>query len=111
MRIRFSAIAASVLLATAASAQTIPVPSDPRAAYEALEIRRLPNGNREILTRRVGPLGTSYALREVDCRRNQFRYLGEGDTAEQARRRSSSNVMGALVDGSISWHVSRFACR
>jgi len=83
-----------------ALAQPITVPSDPRASYQALQVT----------PRRGGPSGTSYALREVDCRSDRFRYLGEGDTREAALRRASRDALGPLFEGSISWHVARFAC-
>jgi hypothetical protein len=94
------------------AAQPISVPSDPRASYTALAIRPLANGRVEITTQRIGPSGTSFAVREIDCRTRSFRYLGEGDTRAAAEaRRSPSPTMGALFQGSISDHVAAFACR
>ena len=41
-----------------------------------------------------------------------FRYLGEGDTLEEARRPAPNpGRMSPLVDGSISDRIVRFACR
>ena len=102
-------LAASV--PTAARAQPIPVPSDSKARYTALQVTPKPGGTVEILSRRVGPSGTSFALREVDCRNDRFRYLGEGDTRGEAlQRKDPPWPMADLLDGSIAWHVSRFAC-
>lgn len=89
----------------------IPVPSDTRARYYALW-RKGPRARPEILTQRIGPSGTSYALREYSCPLATFRYLGEGDTREAAEaRRSASAEMAPLTEGSISSYVGAYACR
>ncbi len=101
-------------LSLAAHAQPISVPSDPGVSYRAVEIKAKPNGMVEILTRRQGPSGISFSLREIDCRNRSFRYLGEGDTREEAARAEArnrpNNRMGQLTEGSISTHVANFAC-
>lgn len=105
-------LACLAVIPAVALAQPIPVPSDSKARYTALQVTPKPGGMVEILSRRVGPSGTSFALREVDCRNDRFRYLGEGDTREEAlQRKDSPGPMADLFDGSISWHVSHFACR
>lgn len=107
-----AAVAILALAASAASAQSIAVPSDPRARYEAVSTTKRPDGLVEIITRRQGPSGVSYARREVDCRRRTFRYVGEGDTLDEAKRPGPNpGQMAELVQGSISWHVVQFACR
>jgi hypothetical protein len=90
--------------------QSIPVPSDPGASYQLLEWRSLPNGHREAMSRREGPSGISFARREIDCEGMRFRYLGEGDTIEEARIDRPSPEMGDLTPESISTYVSRFVC-
>ncbi len=101
------------VVAVPAFAQPIAVPSDSRARYEALSVTQKPNMLVEVLTRREGPSGVSFALREVDCRGDRFRYLGEGDTRQEAMRREAqkNTTLAPLFEGSISWHVARFACR
>lgn len=91
----------------------IPVRSDPaRASYYLLGWQEMPNGNREALTRRDGRSGTSYARREINCRANTFRYLGEGDTRAEAEADAPNRGrMAELVPGSISSEVSEFVCR
>jgi hypothetical protein len=64
----------------------------------------------EILTKREGKSGTSYSIRQIDCARHQFRYLGEGDTLEEAKAKKSSGSMGPLTDQSISTYVADYAC-
>ena len=102
-----------IVVAFPASAQRIPVPPDPNGRYQALNVTRKPNGLVEILTRREGRSGTSFALREVDCRNDRSRYLGEGDTREEAMRRDAqtNTELAPLFEGSVSWYVARFACR
>jgi hypothetical protein len=109
----FSGLAAAFLVGPA-QAQPVPVPSDPRASYVALDIKPKPRGMVEVLTRRDGPSGVSFSLREIDCGRRTFRYIGEGDTRDEVARASArsrpGNTMGPLTDGSISTHVANFAC-
>lgn len=104
-------LAAALFVCGPALAQPVPVPSDPRARYDAIWMTRKPNGLIEVLTRREGPSGVRFALREVDCRGNRFRYLGEGDTREQAEQRRNRDQLTPLTEGSISTEVSQFACR
>lgn len=114
MRYVVLSVLAGPLMVVTAFAQPIPVPSDPRASYAALDIKLKPRGMVEVLTRRDGPSGISFALREIDCGRRSFRYIGEGDTREEAARASArsrpGNTMGPLTDGSISTHLANFAC-
>lgn len=91
----------------------IPVEGDPAGAtYQLIEWSELPDGNREALTRRDGTSGTSYARREIDCEGQEHRYLGEGQSREQAQEDyPSPNEMTELVPGSISSEISEFVCR
>lgn len=112
MRFALATLGLLVAQATAATAQPITVPSDPRARYEAESLTRRADGLVEIITRREGPSGTTFARREVDCRRRLFRYVGEGNSLEQAKRPAPNpGQMASLVEGSISYHVVQFACR
>ena len=88
----------------------ISAPSDPGARYRILEIESLPNGNLEVVSRRDGPSGTSFARREIDCVAYAFRYLGEGDTRDEAMLDRSSQNMGPLTGSSASSDVANAAC-
>lgn len=93
----------------------IPVASDLRAQYELLEMSKRTNGRVSILTKRKGPSGVSYSLRECDCKRNMFRYLGDGDSLAIARTpKVPAEDFVALVGtgglGSVSYHVCQYAC-
>lgn len=91
--------------------ERVAVPSDPGAAYRLLHWSRLPNGNVEAVTRRDGRSGTSFARREIDCGARSFRYLGEGDTMNEALADSPGpGGMDALTEGSVSAHVSQIVC-
>ena len=95
-----------------AAATQISVASDPSARYQLLSLSKLPNGNLQVLTRRDGRSGTSFARREVNCSAMTFRYLGEGDTLKQAQRNTPNRGrMSEAFRDSISGEVSRFACR
>ncbi len=90
--------------------ESISVPSDPSASYELIEWRRMSNGHREAITRRVGRSGMSYSRREIDCEGMRFRYLGEGGTLEEARSGTPDPDMGPLTPESISTYVSQHVC-
>lgn len=103
--------ASLVLLANLATAKdsTISVPSDSRATYDLVELRKA-GTKRVVVTKRVGPSGTSFAIREVDCKAQAFRYLGEGDTLAAAKRSKKAESMSPLSQGSISYYVALEAC-
>lgn len=87
------------------------MPSDSGASYLLIRWRRVPNGHLESVSRRDGPSGVSYARREIDCDAMTFRYLGEGDTLEDAEADSPNRgEMADLTPESISTYVSQFTC-
>lgn len=89
--------------------QEIVVPSDAKAKYELVSSKHTKSGI-EVLTKRTGPSGVSFALRFYDCKGN-FKYLGEGDTQAEAEARNSKNSkMSGLTEGSISTYVGEYAC-
>jgi hypothetical protein len=76
-----------------------------------LRARALPSGNLEVLTRRDGRSGTSFSRREIDCTAGTFRYLGEGDTREQAEEDApNSGGMTPLTERSISSETAIYVC-
>jgi hypothetical protein len=72
----------------------------------------MPNGHYEVLTRRDGSSGTSYARREVNCTAPMtFRYLGDGDTVDEARKDTpNQGHMAHLVPGAISAEIVEAVC-
>lgn len=87
------------------------VASDARARYHLLDVQAGVHGLIVATTRRDGPSGTTYARREIDCSQQTFRYVGEGDTLEEARNPSPNpGEMSTLVDGSIADVTVKFAC-
>lgn len=95
----------------AAGGTVFDVPSDARARYFLLNVEPGSGGNIVATTRREGPSGITYARREIDCNAQTFRYIGEGDTLEQAKQPAPNpGDMGPLVDGSISDVSVKFAC-
>lgn len=91
---------------------SIPSPSDPNASYRIVKISKMPNGHLEVTSRRVGPSGTSFARREIDCGAYEYRYLGEGDTLAEAEA-DGSNIgsMSELTGTSASSDVANAACK
>lgn len=103
-------VAASLFVGEAAFAQTIVVPSDSRAIYAAVNVKKINKNEVEIITRRHGSSGTSYAKRLVNCSSMTFKYLSEGDTLEDLNKPGPISAMSPLVSGSISDVISRWAC-
>jgi len=86
-------------------------PADPNATYSLLSVKPVKGGNIIAMTRRVGSSGTSYSNREIDCGAQLARYIGEGDTREEAEKPSSNpGEMAALVEGSSSHAAVQAAC-
>ena len=88
----------------------IKVPSDPKAKYYALE-KSGTGAERVILTKRVGPSGTSFSKRRYNCANGTFKYLGDADTLEGLATSKPDPKMSELVEGSISYYVGVEACK
>lgn len=106
------ALLAAVVVSQYAVAENIPVESDPRAKYSVVEIVGSPE-KLFVTSKRVGPSGTSFAKREVNCLTRQFMYLAEGDTWDEFKssKPAPNTKMTNLTKRSISSHVSAFACK
>lgn len=108
------AIGATLLLSIphSAFAERVFVPSDPNATYD-IEVMDVGEGKSALLVvgKRVGPSGTSYTAREVNCFKSTFRYMGEGDTFNEMKANINDRArMGPLVQGSISYYIVQAAC-
>lgn len=111
LKCALTAAAIGMTLGSTAQAQAIPVPGDPSASYSLVSIKKISGKRIEVVSKRVGRSGTSYARRLVDCAAMTFAYLGEGDTLKEALADGHADKMGALTDGSASHGVSVYACR
>jgi len=96
----------------------IAVPSDGKATYSVAEISAPAGGTVIILTKRMGPSGTSYVRRECTCPVSSYRVLGEGESVADAKvpRQPAEDFADLVYDrnlgmGSASWHVCDFACK
>jgi hypothetical protein len=89
--------------------ETIVIPSDTKARYFPLE-RGGTATDPTLVTKRVGPSGTSFSQRLFDCRAGTFKYLGDGATLAEMRNSQPNANMTALVDGSIADYLWRHAC-
>jgi hypothetical protein len=90
----------------------VSVPTDSGATYKIV-VQDLGYGRSAlvVISQRIGSSGTSFAIREVNCDAGTFRYMGEGDTLEQAMNSvDDTATMSPLVDGSISDYIVRAAC-
>jgi hypothetical protein len=97
--------------AGAFSAMEVPlrVPSDSKATYYILE-KGGKGHMRTIVTKRVGPSGTSYSKRLFDCNQGTVKYLGTGDTLAQMNAGKPDAKMTPVADGSIASYVGGAAC-
>lgn len=86
-------------------------PADPNATYSLLSLKPGEGGNIIAMTRRIGSSGTSYSNREIDCGSQLARYIGEGDTREEAEKPAPNpGEMATLVEGSSTWAAVQAAC-
>lgn len=87
------------------------VPADPNAAYSLVGVRSADDGNIIAMTRRIGPSGVSFSRREIDCRRQRARYIGEGDTYREAERAAANpGEMASSIEGSSTHAAVQVAC-
>lgn len=106
----------SVSTSTATSAEDVEgipyrAPADPNATYTLLSVKQGKNGRIIAMTRRAGSSGTSYSNREIDCGAQLARYIGEGDTREEAEKPASNpGDMAHLVEGSSTHAAVQAAC-
>lgn len=106
-----TALVLSVTAITAQAGESVYVPTDLKASYEML-INKPINGRLLVVTKRVGPSGTSFAAREIDCQAGTFRYVGEGSSMEALRANAhDKDRMAVLTAGSISTYVAIHACK
>jgi hypothetical protein len=86
----------------------VAVPSDPNAIYTIISAKKEGNGRAKIVTRREGASGVSFSERLVDCKNSMFKYTAEGDSLNAMKKKQEE--MGPLVQGSISYYISAYAC-
>ncbi|MBX8528524.1 hypothetical protein K5D32_02555 [Pseudomonas cichorii] len=110
MKVRMFATLATVVMPVIAAEAPLNVPSDTKASYFVLE-RDTKGNERKIITKRVGPSGTSYSQRLVNCPAHTAKYLGDGDTLDAMRASKPDANMGPIVQGSITFYVAEAACR
>ena len=101
-----------IFCVAAAASTKLSVPTDPNARYVVLAVEKAPNKEEVyITTQRDGKSGTSYAKRLVNCTQQTFRYVGDADTLTELKSQNLKGKMGELVEGSISWYASQYACK
>ena len=99
-------------IAYAQEFRAVSVPSDANARYKIAILAGFERSALAVVSQRQGPSGTSYAIREVNCINQTFRYMGEGNTLQDAMANiRDTDRMAALVTGSISYHIAQAACR
>lgn len=88
-----------------------PVPSDSGASYRVLANDPLPEGTRDVVTRRDSRDGTDYARWEIDCTGASFRLLGEGVSVDRALdERPDVEAFAALAGAPIAADIAQYAC-
>lgn len=87
------------------AAGEIVIASDSKATRTVAYVRRNETGNVELLSRRDGPSGSLYTLRECRPDGPTWRYLGEGESISALRKNMLDRKPGefcGLVEGSIA---------
>lgn len=109
---RFGILFISLFVSTVAGAadQLVNVPSDSKAKYYVLE-KSGKDTQRVILTRRVGPSGTSFSKRLYNCAERTVKYLATGDTLADLAQSKPDPKMGPILEGSIAYYIGLEACR
>lgn len=103
-------IASAAASAVKSEGTLLAVPSDPKAQYFVFE-RGGTLTRPTIVTKRVGPSGTSFSRREFDCSARTVRYLGTGDSISEMNAGSPAPAMAPVVAGAIADYVGRAACK
>lgn len=98
-----------VISAPVAAAERIPVPSDPKAEYVVLE-RGGDESHPTLTTQRTGSSGVTFSRRVFDCSAGTAKYLGTGPSLEAMNRSPSDPNMTPVLQGSIAYHLMRYAC-
>jgi hypothetical protein len=90
---------------------TVDVLGDPGGRYLIISNKVMSNGHREVMSRRSGGSGESYARREIDCAAGTVRYIGEGDTKADAQA-PTVNLEGMTkpIPESITGAITAAAC-
>ena len=109
MRIPVAAFLMFSAVAALAAETPLRIPSDAKAQYFVLEKGGTKN-NPTMITKRVGPSGTSYSQRIFDCSLGTAKYLGTGASIDAMKKSPPDPKMGPLVEGSIAWYQWRYAC-
>lgn len=109
---KFQLVFLSLVISASALAaeKLLSVPSDPKAQFFVLE-KGGSGAERTIVTKRVGPSGTSYSKRLYDCKNNTVKYLGSGDSLAEMASSEPDPKMGPIVEGSIAYYVGLEACK
>lgn len=110
---KFQFVFLSIIIATSAFAAEKPldVPSDPKAKFFVLE-KGSSGAERTIVTKRVGPSGTSYSERLYNCTDRTVKYIGTGDSiAEMVASSKVTTNMGPIIQDSIAYYVGIEACK
>jgi hypothetical protein len=90
----------------------INVPSDPDAIYLDYGTVKQDNGFVQVWSHRSSSSGLSNAVRVVDCNLKTFEYIHDADEGpEEFPIENAVQPSASLVDGSISYWVSGYACR
>lgn len=93
----------------AAAEHQVFVPSDPRARHVVMESTG-PIDQRVLVTRREGPSGTTYAVRLFNCSNGTWKYLGSGDSVDEAKAGVPDRLMADILPNSIPAALRSAAC-
>lgn len=93
-----------------ASGPVIRVPAEPQAVYTAELVTKMTDGLAHIVTKRVGPAGTTFTKRECRCGAATVRTLGAGETLDQMQSSPMDPKHSGLVTGASAFHACEYAC-
>lgn len=86
------------------------IPTDRKARWGLIDLKKDGATKAMIATHRIGPAGTTYAIRHYDCAKHLVRYVATGETIAEMRRSTADETMSEIVDRSMAYYLGRLAC-
>ena len=98
--------------AAAQSWENFTIPSDPKAQYTMMVLVRQPPAVGFLSKRWSAKGGYSFSFIEMNCSEGTYRYMGYGDTLEEAKASiTDTDPMALITDQSIKYYQFLKVCR
>ena len=95
---------------TLAAELKIDVPAEPNTKFFLVQ-KAGERTARTMITKHVGPSGTSYSKRLYDCDNSTYKHLGSGSSSTQIDESRPEKNMRQVTQGSINYYLGNEACK